>query len=228
MPLEFIHNYFSIKTAQTIVAILETIEMIVIPGVLAVIFGGLLGLCLFILRADQNFYKNGKWIYKMLDLIVNIGRSVPFIILMIAILPFTRFIVGKTIGTMAACVPLTITAIPFMARVFEHAFMNVSKGVIEAAHSMGASTKQVILHVILPESRVNIINGVGLMLVTLVGYSAMAGTLAGGGLGALAFNYGYQRFDNMVIITTVALIVLIVQVIQYISDKLARRYSITG
>lgn len=233
MLQEFISSYFSPKVYQILIAILESFVMIIIPGIFAIILGGLLGLLLFVLRPDQKFYSKDnistKYLYKFLDLLVNIGRSIPFIILMIAILPFTRLIVGKTIGTVAACVPLTITAIPFMARVFEHAFLNVSKGVIEAATSMGASTKQILFKVVLPESKVNIINGIGLMLVTLVGYSAMAGIPAsGGGLGALAYNHGYQRFDSTIILITVILIILIVQLIQYISDSLAKKYTLTG
>lgn len=227
MLQEYISNNFGFKAAQVFVAVFETLEMVIIPGALAIILGGILGLCLFVTRPDQSFYKNSKFLYKVLDLIVNIGRSIPFIILMIAILPLTRLLIGRTIGTMAACVPLTLTAIPFMARVFEHAFLNVSKGVIEAAVSMGATTKQILFYVILPESKINLINGIGLMLVTLVGYSAMAGTLAGGGLGALAFNYGYQRFDNNMILVTVVLIIIIVQLIQYLSDRVARSYSLT-
>ena len=227
MLLEYISNNFGFKTAQVILAVLQTLQMVIIPGTLAVILGGILGLCLFVSRPDQRFYKNSKFVYKILDLTVNVGRSIPFIILMIAILPLTRLLIGSTIGSIAACVPLTLTAIPFMARVFEHAFLNVSKGVIEAAISMGATTNQILFYVILPESKINLINGIGLMLVTLVGYSAAAGTLAAGGLGALAHNYGYQRFDNNMILVTVVLIIVIVQLIQYLSDRVARSYSLT-
>ena len=227
MLQEFINNLnpYTAKGMQIYQALFETIEMLIIPGFFAVILGGALGLLLYVLRPDQQFGAKNKFLYSILDSVVNIGRSIPFIILMIAILPLTRLLIGKTIGTIAACVPLTITAIPFMARIVEHACLNVGTGVIEAALSMGATTKQILFHVVLPESRVNIINGIGLMLVTLVGYSAMAGTLAGGGLGALAFNYGYQRFDNNIILITVVLIILLVHIIQFISNKIAASFS---
>ncbi|MBP9721817.1 MAG: ABC transporter permease [Gammaproteobacteria bacterium] len=213
---------------QVLMAFFETLELILIPGLLAIIFGGALGLVLYILRPNQDLFKQysySKYLYNLLDFVVNIGRSIPFIILMIAILPFTRLIAGTTIGTLAACVPLTIAAIPFMARIVENACINVNRGVIEAAHSMGASTTQIVFYVVLPESKINIINGIGIMLIALVGYSSMAGTLAGGGLGALAFNYGYQRFNNTVILITVVLILLIVQIIQYLNNRICKYYS---
>ncbi len=215
-------------TWQVLLAIWETFILLLIPGFFAVIIGSVLGLTLFILRADQKFFHTNKaqlYLYRILDFIVNIGRSVPFIILMIALLPLTRLLVGTTIGTMAACVPLAIAAIPFMARIVENSCLNVSKGVIEAAHSMGATTVQILWYVILPEAKINIINGTGIMLIALVGYSAMAGTLAGGGLGALAFNYGYQRFNNNIIIITVILIVLLVQLIQYTTNAICKHYT---
>jgi len=230
--MEYMNNFTNFISdpliMQIFIAILETFELILIPGFFAILLGGLLGLILFMLRPDQLFYPNSSsklYFYKFLDFIVNTGRSLPFIILMIAILPFTRFIAGTTIGTLAACVPLTVAAVPFMARIVENACLNVSHGVIEAANSMGASTKQILWYVILPESRINIINGIGIMLIALVGYSSMAGTLAGGGLGALAFNYGYQRFDNKIILITVLLILLIVQILQYMTNYLCKYYS---
>lgn len=227
MPQEFI-NISNPLLWQVVDALLESLELIFIPGVIAVLLGSALGLVLYVLRPNQRIFKNfkySKYIYYILDFFVNIGRSIPFIILMIAILPFTRFVVGTTIGTMAACVPLTVAAIPFMARIVENACLNVNKGVIEAAHSMGASTYQILRYVILPESKINITNGIGIMLIALVGYSSMAGTLAGGGLGALAFNYGYQRFNNNIILITVILILCIVQMIQYLNNLICKKYS---
>lgn len=231
---EFINNIINTKELYLIfISILETLQMIFIPGGLAIIFGGLLGLLLYILRSDQNYFdsnikfiKSRNKIYNILDLIVNIGRSIPFIILMIALLPFTKFIIGKSIGTMASCVPLTIAAIPFMARIVENACITVNKGVIEAAISMGASVKQILFYVILPECKISIINGASLMLITLVGYSAMAGTLAGGGLGALAFNYGYQRFNNKIILITVILMLVLVQLLQYLNNYICKKYTV--
>lgn len=219
-------NYFSDPlVGQFLQAIVETAIMVIIPGFLAILLGGILGLVLYILRPDQNYFHNKLYLYNVLDFIVNVGRSIPFIILMIAVLPFTRFVIGKTIGTLAACVPLTLAAIPFMARIVESACLNVSPGIIQAATGMGASTAQILRYVILPETKINIINGAGLMLVTLVGYGSMAGALASGGLGALAFNYGYQRFNNTVILVTVILIVLIVQILQYLTNYICQRYS---
>ncbi len=227
MPQEFI-NISNPLLWQVVDALLESLELIFIPGVIAVLLGSALGLVLYVLRPNQRIFKNFKYsryVYYILDFFVNIGRSIPFIILMIAILPFTRFVAGTTIGTIAACVPLTVAAVPFMARIVENACLNVNKGVIEAAHSMGASTYQILRYVVLSESKINIANGIGIMLIALVGYSSMAGTLAGGGLGALAFNYGYQRFNNNIILITVILILFIVQMIQYLNNLICKKYS---
>lgn len=202
-------------------AILETLILVFVPGLLAIIFGGLLGICLYITNSKSAFpyYKSNKT-YQILNIIVNITRSIPFVILMIAIIPFTRFLIGTTIGTIAACVPLTIAAIPFFARIVENAFLEIPKGVIDTALSFGASNSQIILNFNLVEARNNILYGIILMLVTLVGYSAMAGTLAGGGLGAMAFNYGYQRFQLSTMVITVVLMIFIVQLIEFAGNKL--------
>jgi D-methionine transport system permease protein len=227
---EFISSFLTqSEYNQTILAIGETLVMVAVPGSLAILFGGILGLILFILRPDQKFYNKNKKvtnkIYYILDFLVNITRSVPFIILMIALLPLTRILLGKSIGTLAACVPLTIAAIPFLARIFESACLTVSKSVIEAAESMGASVWQIVVYIVLPEAKIAFINGTSLVLVTLVGYSAMAGALAGGGLGALAFNYGYQRFNNKIILITVVLMVLLVQCLQSLNNYICKRYN---
>ena len=190
------------------------------------VLGGALGILLYLVNPKSSFpiYENNL-AYQVLNILVNITRSIPFVILMIAIIPFTRLIAGTTIGTLAACVPLTIAAIPFFARITESAFLEIPKGVIDTALSFGASNIQVLFNFNLIEARNHIIYGIILMLVTLVGYSAMAGTLAGGGLGAMAFNYGYQRFQMQTMVITVVIMIILVQVIEYIGNKLLHKLS---
>ena len=158
----------------------------------------------------------------LLGTLVNIGRSVPFIILLVAIIPFTRFIVGTSIGTIAAIVPLTVGAIPFVARLIEGALIEVPFGLQEAAQAMGAKPLQIIQKVLLPEALPGIINGLTITLVTLVNYSAMAGAIGGGGLGDVGIRYGYQRFDPTVMLITVVILVLLVQLIQGLGDRLVK------
>jgi D-methionine transport system permease protein len=160
-------------------------------------------------------------IYKLLSLLVNITRSLPFVILMVFIIPFTRFLIGSSIGTSASIVPLTLAAIPLMARLVEGALGEVSKGLIEAARAMGARPTQIVLKVLWPESLHVIINAITIVLVNLIGYSAMAGVIGGGGLGDLAVRYGYQRFDVRVMFITVIILIIFVQSIQYIGEKLS-------
>tara|TARA_R110002124_G_scaffold199767_2_gene366579 strand:+ start:22978 stop:23628 length:651 start_codon:yes stop_codon:yes gene_type:complete len=207
-------------------ATLETLLLVFLPGILSVILGGALGILLYLVNPKSSFpiYENNL-AYQVLNILVNITRSIPFVILMIAIIPFTRLIAGTTIGTLAACVPLTIAAIPFFARITESAFLEIPKGVIDTALSFGASNIQVLFNFNLIEARNHIIYGIILMLVTLVGYSAMAGTLAGGGLGAMAFNYGYQRFQMQTMVITVVIMIILVQVIEYIGNKLLHKLS---
>ncbi|MFC4135550.1 methionine ABC transporter permease [Hamadaea flava] len=159
----------------------------------------------------------------LLGLIVNIGRSLPFIILMIAVIPVTRAIAGTSIGTDAAVVPLTIGAIPFFARLVESALAEVDPGLSEAGHAFGASRTQIIARILLPEALPALIRGLTLTVVALIGYSAMAGVIGGGGLGYLAIRYGYQRFETDVMLATVAVLIGLVQLIQLAGDRLARR-----
>lgn len=163
----------------------------------------------------------------MLGVIVNATRSTPFIILMVAIIPLTRMLVGSSIGTTAAIVPLTISAAPFIARVIESSLLEIDHGVIEAAQSMGASPMQIIYKVLLPESLHSIVLGITLAVIALIGYSAMAGVLGGGGLGDLAIRYGYQRFQPDVMIVTVVILILMVQLIQFIGDTLSKKLNKT-
>ena len=202
-----------------ILGIGETLLMVIVSTVFGYLFGLPLGISLYITNDDG--IKPNKKIYRVLDIIVNIGRSVPFLILLILILPFTRLLVGKTYGTAATIVPLTISAIPFIGRMVESSLKEVDKGVIEAAQAMGATTLQIITRVLLVEARPSLINGVTICLGTIVGYSAMAGVVGGGGLGDIAIRYGYYRYQTDIMLITVAIIVLLVQLFQWIGSKLS-------
>ena len=197
----------------------ETLLMVIVSTLFGYLFGLPLGIALYITNKD-GIKPNNK-IYRLLDIIVNIGRSIPFLILLILILPFTRLVVGKTYGTAATIVPLTISAIPFIGRMVESSLKEVDKGVIEAAQAMGATTLQIITKVLLVEARPSLINGVTICLGTIVGYSAMAGAVGGGGLGDIAIRYGYYRYQTDIMIVTVVIIVLLVQLFQLIGSRLS-------
>ena len=198
----------------------ETGYMVVASTVLASLIGIPLGIILTVTR-NGHILPNAV-INSVLGVIVNATRSTPFIILMVAIIPLTRMLVGSSIGTTAAIVPLTISAAPFIARVIESSLLEIDHGVIEAAQSMGASPMQIIYKVLLPESLHSIVLGITLAVIALIGYSAMAGVLGGGGLGDLAIRYGYQRFQPDVMIVTVVILILMVQLIQFIGDTLSK------
>lgn len=199
----------------------ETIYMVFFSTLLSVVFGLPLGVTVAISR------KGGLWehpgLNRVLDILINITRSLPFIILMIAVFPLTKLIVGKRIGTTAAIVPLTISAIPFFARLVENSINELNHGIIEAALSMGASTRQIILKVLIPEALPSIVSGVTLTVISLIGYSAMAGAIGGGGLGDLAIRFGYQGFQEDIMIGTVIVLVVIVQAVQGIGNVLYRK-----
>ena len=199
----------------------QTIAMVFVSGLVGFIFGIPLGVLLHLTK-KSGLLENQN-LNKALGIIVNIGRSIPFIILLVAIIPFTRFIVGSSIGTSAAIVPLTIAAIPFIARLVEGALLEVPSGLVEAALAMGAKPNQIIMKVLLPEALPGIINAVTITLVTLVGYSAMAGTVGGGGLGDVGIRYGYQRFDGTIMTITIVILVILVQIIQSLGDHLVKR-----
>ena len=201
----------------------ETCYMVLIAIVLATLIGLPLGVILTVTRKDHIM--PNSFVNSVLGAIVNATRSTPFIILMVAIIPFTRMIVGSSIGTTAAIVPLTITAAPFIARVIESSLLEVDRGVIEAAQSMGASPFQIIGKVMLPESLHSIVLGITLALIALIGASAMAGALGGGGLGDLAIRYGYQRFQMDVMIATVIVLIIMVQGVQSIGNMLSRKLN---
>lgn len=200
---------------------LDTLYMVGISGLISALAGIPLGVLLYVTRPRQ--FLALPILNHLLGVITNIGRSVPFIILMVAIIPFTRMIVGSSIGLNAAVVPLTIAAIPFVARLVEGALNEISPGLIEAAQSMGATPWQIIMKVLLPEARGGIITGLTITVVTLVSYSAMAGAVGGGGLGDLGIRYGYNRFEPTIMLITVAILVVMVQGFQSLGDYLVRR-----
>ncbi len=202
---------------------LETLYMVGISLSIAVLFGVPLGVLTAITR-DGHILPN-KFINKILNSIINIGRSIPFIILMVAIIPLTRMLAGTSIGTTAAIVPLAVAAIPFVGRIVDNALLEIEPGVIEAARSMGATPLQIIFKVLLSESLPGLILGITLTSINLIGYSAMAGAIGGGGLGDIAIRYGYQRFKMGIMIETVIILVVLVQLIQWLGNKLARQFD---
>ena len=202
---------------------LETLQMTVISTVVAVLFGVPLGVILVI--TSRGHIMQNDAVNKVLGAVVNATRSIPFIIVMVAIIPFTRLVAGTSIGTTAACVPLTLAAIPFLARLVETAIKEVNGGVIEAAQSMGATPVQIIWKVLLPEALPTLIDNITVLIVNLISYSAMAGAIGGGGLGDIAIRYGYQRFQGDVMLATIIILIVLVQVIQSAGDYLSRKVN---
>ncbi|AXH00446.1 methionine ABC transporter permease [Deinococcus wulumuqiensis] len=200
---------------------LETLWMVLPAALIAEVLGVALGVLLTLTRPG-GLKANGA-VFGVLDALVNVGRSLPFIILLVLLIPLTRLITGTSIGSTAAIVPLTIAAIPFVARLVDGALQGVPHGVTEAARAMGATTGQVVSKVLLPEARPALIHSFTVMLVSLIGYSAMAGAIGGGGLGDLAIRYGYQRFETGVMIATVLVLLLLVQGAQWLGDRAAAR-----
>ena len=210
--------------------ILETIYMTVVSTALGYLFGLPMGVVLTV--TDKDGLKPNAVVYKILDVIANIVRSVPFLILLIMLIPFTRFVVGKSYGSTAVIVPLTIAAIPFIARMVESSLKEVDAGVIEAAKSMGASTLRIVFRVLLVEGRTSLIVNATIATGTILGYSAMAGAVGGGGLGAIAVRYGYNRYQYDIMIVTVILLIILFQIFQtigmFIANRLDRRKSASG
>lgn len=201
----------------------ETCYMVAASTIMATVIGIPLGVILTVTRKDHILPNVA--INSILGAIVNATRSTPFIILMVAIIPLTRMIVGSSIGTTAAIVPLTISAAPFIARIIESSLLEINPGVIEAAQAMGASPMQIITKVLLPEALHSIVLGVTLAIISLIGYSAMAGALGGGGLGDLAIRYGYQRFQLDVMITTVIILIIMVQAMQSFGNWMSKKLN---
>lgn len=198
----------------------ETIWMVIPSTLGALLFGLPLGVLLTVTGPGQ--VAEQRSLNRTLGWVVNAGRSFPFIILMVALVPFTRWVVGTTIGTTAAIVPLVIAAVPFVARVTETALLEVDHGLVEAALAMGASPLQVVGKVLLPEALPSLILGATLTAISLISYSAMAGAIGGGGLGDLAIRYGYMRFQTDVMVVTVAVLIMLVQLVQLAGDAAAR------
>lgn len=210
-------------TALLLDALLETLLMVGVSGAVATVIGLPLGVVL--LLTSKGHIAENRAVNATLGAVVNAARSTPFIILMVAIIPLTRLLVGTSIGTPAAIVPLTLAAIPFVARLFEAALREVDPGVIQAVQAMGATRLQIVLKVLLPEAAPGLIAAVTVMLVSLTGYSAMAGAVGGGGLGDLGIRYGYQRFQPEVMAAVVVILIALVQATQSIGDRLVRRFS---
>ena len=201
----------------------ETLLMVGVAGLLGGLIGVPLGILLY-LTDNRGILPNPAF-NRVAGLVVNAVRSTPFIILLVAVIPLTRFFVGSSIGTAAAIVPLTIAAAPFVARLVETALAEVDRGLIEAAQAMGATTRQIVFKVLVPEAFPGIVAGLTITFVSLVGYSAMAGAIGGGGLGDLGIRYGYQRFLPEVMLAVVLILIVFVQLVQTLGDVLVRRLS---
>jgi D-methionine transport system permease protein len=202
-------------------ALLETLAMVVASSALAGLLGVPLGIVL--VATSPGHVLERPALNRVLGAIVNAARSTPFIILLVAIIPLTRLLVGTSLGTTAAIVPLTFAAIPFVARVAEAALREVDHGLIEAAQAMGASPLQIVVKVLVPEALPGLVAALTITVVNLIGYSAMAGAVGGGGLGDLGIRYGYQRFQPEVMAAVVAVLIVLVQAVQSLGDRLARR-----
>ena len=216
-------NFSEMMIELFIDSLWETLIMVGISGIL----GGLIGIPLgvFLRLTDKGGVLQNTALNSTVGWIVNAVRSTPFIILLVAIIPLTRFITGSSIGTWAAVVPLTIAAAPFIARLVETALREVDGGLVEAAQSMGASTSQIVWKVLLPEAMPGIVAGLTISFVSLTGYSAMAGAIGGGGLGDLGIRYGYQRFLPDIMLAVVVILIFFVQAIQSLGDWVVRRIS---
>ncbi len=201
--------------------ILETLQMSFEASFFAYLLGLPIGVLLY--ATAKGRLLSNRPVHFILGLIVNIGRSLPFLILLVLLIPFTRFLTGSSIGTEASIVPLTVGAIPIIARMVESSLSEVSPGIIEAATSMGASPVYTILHFILPEALPSLLLGVAINVATVLGYSAMAGVIGGGGLGAIALQYGYYRYQKDVLWTTVTLLIIMVMVIQEGGNIIAKK-----
>ena len=211
--------------SQVIIMLLEGIRDTLYMTLASTLFGYIIGLPMGIVLTvtDKDGIRPNAAVYKVLDVISNLLRSIPFIILLIVLIPFTRFVVGRSYGSTATIVPLTIAAAPYIARMVESSLKEVDAGVIEAARSMGASDFQIVTKVMLVEARTSLIVGATISFGTILGYSAMAGTVGGGGLGDIAIRYGYTRWQTDIMVVTVVLLVILFQIFQTIGMKIANR-----
>jgi len=202
----------------------NTLYMVFFASLFAFMFGFPIGIALTV-TAKGHLLENLRTFNSILGTVVNIGRSFPFVILVVAVIPLTRLLVGTSLGTTASIIPLTIAAIPFVARVVEAALREVEKPMIEAAVVMGSTPRQIISKVLLPEALPALVLGMTTTIINLIGYSAMAGTMGGGGLGKIAIQYGYQRFNVFLIFVTVILLIILVQAVQWLGNRLAHRIN---
>ena len=210
-------------TSEMTLMMWDGIKETLFMTLLSTLFGYILGMPIGIALAvtDKSGIKPNAAVYKILDVIANIIRSIPFLILLILIMPLTKLIVGRSYGTAATVVPLTVAAAPFIGRMIESSLNEVDRGVVEAAQSMGASTTNIIIRVLLVEARTSILVGVTIALGTILGYSAMAGIVGGGGLGDIAMRYGYYRYESEIMLVAVVLLVILVQIFQTIGMKMS-------
>ncbi len=204
-------------------SLLETLIMVGVSTFFSLIIGMMLATIL--ISTDNDGPMENRFIYRALDIVINILRSLPFVILMVVVVPITRVIAGKSIGTTAAIVPLTIAAAPFVSRIIENSLKEVDSGVIEAAKSLGATKTQIIFKIMIKEALPSIASGLTLTIINIISYSAMAGSIGGGGLGAAAITYGYNRFNVPVMIFTVAVLVMFVQLIQSLGNYIYKKLS---
>ena len=213
--------------SQVIVMLLEGIRDTLYMTLASTLFGYIIGLPMGIVLTvtDKDGIRPNAAVYKVLDVISNLLRSIPFIILLIVLIPFTRFVVGRSYGSTATIVPLTIAAAPYIARMVESSLKEVDAGVIEAARSMGASDFDIVTKVLLVEARTSLLVGATISLGTILGYSAMSGAVGGGGLGAIAIRYGYTRWQTDIMIVTVVLLVVLFQIFQTIGMKTADKFD---
>jgi D-methionine transport system permease protein len=200
----------------------ETLLMTFVPTILAFVIGLPLGV-LLVTGEEGGIHPLPRWVMTSLNFIINILRSVPFLILLIVVLPLSRILVGTTVGTKAILAPLVIAAFPFVARLVETSIREVDAGVVEAAQSMGASTLQIVCKVLIPEARPSLISNFMVALITIFGYGAMAGAVGGGGIGRIAVNYGYNRYKPLVMYFAVVLLIILVQLFQSIGNVLVKR-----
>lgn len=204
-------------------AILQTLYMVFVSSFAAVILGFILAIILIV--TDEKGLKPNKYVYKTLDFLINTLRSFPFIILIVAIIPLTEAIVGTFIGTTAAIVPLSIGAAPFATRVIESSLREIDYGIIEAARSFGATNTQIIFKIMFKEALPSIVMGITLTIISIIGYSAMAGAVGAGGLGDVALTYGYNMFDEKAMISTVLILIIIVQLLQSIGNLIYKKMT---
>jgi len=205
---------------EYLIATWETVYMSFASSFFAIVLGLPLGILLVMSQKDG--IKENLKLYHVLDVIINVLRSIPILILIVLLFPLSRFLVGRSTGTAAAIVPMFISAAPFVARIMEQSLNEVDKGIIEAAHSMGVTDYEMVRHVMVPEALPSIINGVTIVMINLIGYSAIAGVIGGGGLGDLALQFGYYRKETMALYLSVIIIVLLVQIVQLSGNTLRR------